>query len=545
MTNLELETSVQCYTRFLDGIVAEPLHQTAGPRRASYFLNGKLYLIHVHLCPQSGRTAVKTLFESPPTDIATSLAPAFLERMRSSVRLIMEPDDFARRFGAQRQGQPLHTVYGGADRFTSGSAAKLSQMALASLSTYAGDWATFCRALKLPGHERLPETADELRRLLAGFDPQQAAPELRLACTLYERVRRRLADGNSIVDMRLDFEDGFGYRAAQIEDHFAQKAALEMAKGMQSGELPQFVGIRIKPLTIESADRSLRTLDIFITTLAQATAGRLPDNFVVTLPKVTDPGQVHVLLDVLERLESQTGLPRRSIPIEIMVETPRAILSSDGKMALFSLSGASGMVRGLHFGTYDHTAALGVVGTHQNMQHPACDFARQMMLHAFAGTSIWLSDGATTKMPIGRHKPGGGALSATQLAENQNDVHEAWSVCFADVLQSLKLGLYQGWDLHPGQIVTRYAANYYFFLSGFDHAALRLREFVSKAAQASLVGNSFDDAATGQGWLNFMLRAVDCGAVTEEAVRSATGLSLSEIRSRSFVSIIAGRQQIA
>ncbi|MFN8660196.1 MAG: hypothetical protein U0105_27920 [Candidatus Obscuribacterales bacterium] len=488
---------------------------------------------------------MRTLPESSPTNIATSLAPAFLERMRSSVRLIMEPDELARRFGGQRQGQPLHTVYGGADIFKSGSAAKLSQLALSCLSTYAGDWATFCRALKLPGHERLPDQIDDRRRMLAGFDPQHAAPDLRLAYTLYERVCQRLSSGNSVVDMRVDFEDGFGYRAADVEDHFAQKAALEMAKGLQSGQLPPFIGIRIKPLTIESADRSLRTLDIFITTLAQATGGRLPDNFVVTLPKVTDPGQVHVLLDVLERLESQTGLPRRSIPIEIMVETPRAILSSDGKVALFSLAGASGLLRGMHFGTYDHTAALGVVGTHQSMQHPACDFARQMMLHAFAGTSIWLSDGATTKMPIGRHKPDGTTFTTTQLAQNQKDVHEAWSVCFADVLQSLTLGLYQGWDLHPGQIVTRYAANYYFFLAGFDHAARRLSEFVSKAAQASLVGNSFDDAATGQGWLNFMLRAVDCGAVTEDAVRSATGLSLSEIRSRSFVSIIAGRQQVA
>lgn len=212
---------------------------------------------------------MRTLPESSPTNIATSLAPAFLERMRSSVRLIMEPDELARRFGGQRQGQPLHTVYGGADIFKSGSAAKLSQLALSCLSTYAGDWATFCRALKLPGHERLPDQIDDRRRMLAGFDPQHAAPDLRLAYTLYERVCQRLSSGNSVVDMRVDFEDGFGYRAADVEDHFAQKAALEMAKGLQSGQLPPFIGIRIKPLTIESADRSLRTLDIFITTLAQ------------------------------------------------------------------------------------------------------------------------------------------------------------------------------------------------------------------------------------------------------------------------------------
>ena len=38
--------------------------------------------------------------------------------------------------------------------------------------------------------------------------------------------------------------------------------------------------------------RSLRTLDLFVTTLARATQRRLPPNFVVTIPKIMAPGQV-------------------------------------------------------------------------------------------------------------------------------------------------------------------------------------------------------------------------------------------------------------
>ena len=101
-------------------------------------------------------------------------------------------------------------------------------------------------------------------------------------------------------------------------------------------------------------------------------------------------------------------------------------------------------------------------------------------------------------------------------------------------------GIYQGWDLHPGQLPSRYGAVYGFFLEGLAAASDRLHNFVDKAAQATLAGDVFDDAATGQGLLNFFLRGIACGAVREDEAL-ATGLSLEEIRSRSFVKILAGR----
>jgi hypothetical protein len=109
------------------------------------------------------------------------------------------------------------------------------------------------------------------------------------------------------------------------------------------------------------------------------------------------------------------------------------------------------------------------------------------------------------------------------------------------IRHSLTHAYYQGWDLHPAQFPTRYAAVYAFFLEGLDRAGARLSNFVESAAKATLVGEVFDDAATGQGLLNYFLRAINCGAITEEEATSRAGLTLDEIRTRSFLSILEGR----
>ena len=173
------------------------------------------------------------------------------------------------------------------------------------------------------------------------------------------------------------------------------------------------------------------------------------------------------------------------------------------------------------------------------MDHPACDFARHVMQVTSVGRGVMLSDGATNIMPIPRHR--GPQLTAQQLLENRAVVQKAMRMHFEHVQRSLMHGFYQGWDLHPGQLPTRYAAVYAFFLRSFESAAARLRNFVDKAAQATLVGDVFDDAATGQGLLNFFLRGINCGAFTEQEA-CASGLTFDELRGRSFVKILANRQ---
>src|SRR5205823_15110642 len=174
---------------------------------------------------------------------------------------------------------------------------------------------------------------------------------------------------------------------------------------------------------------------------------------------------------------------------------------------------------------------------------PVCDLAKHGMQVALAGTGIWLSDGATNIMPVGPHRAAaGGAITQGQRDENARIVHRAWRLHAEHVRHSLVTGFYQGWDLHPAQFPTRYATVFAFFLEGLEAASERLRNFVQKAAQATLVGEVFDDAATGQGLLNYFLRAVNCGAMTEAEAVDRSGLTVEELRGRSFVKILATRR---
>jgi hypothetical protein len=180
------------------------------------------------------------------------------------------------------------------------------------------------------------------------------------------------------------------------------------------------------------------------------------------------------------------------------------------------------------------------------MLHPACDFAKHMMQVSFAGTGIWLSDGATNIMPVPPHRfaEGDTPLTGKQIEENRQVVHRAWKLHYDHIQHSLINGFYQGWDLHPGQLPTRFAAIYAFFLEGLDAASQRLRNFVEKAAKATLVGDVFDDAATGQGLLNYFLRAINSGALKEEEAVELSGLTVEELRTGSFVKILKNRQRL-
>jgi hypothetical protein len=256
------------------------------------------------------------------------------------------------------------------------------------------------------------------------------------------------------------------------------------------------------------------------------------------------PGQVEAVAAACGVLERRLRLRPGSLRLELMIETPQSILDERGVGSLPALVDAGGgRITAAHFGTYDYTASLGITAAHQHMRHPVCDFARQMMQVALAGTGVWLSDGATNVLPVPIHRAQEGApLRPAQLEANRAAVHRAWKLHYDDARHSLTNGYYQGWDLHPAQLVTRYAAVYAFFLESLDAASERLRNFIAKAAQATLVGEVFDDAATGQGLLNFFLRALNCGAVREGEIGALTGLTPDELRSGSFVKIVKGRR---
>src|SRR5690349_24123667 len=469
-----------------------------------------------------------------------------------SDRLREANEEFMRRYpGETGRRQPVHTVYGGAHLFKSDSAKRLGSLARRSLVQFAPDFLTFAQAIDLPGESELPDSFEEATELVSFLndEPERARKEKKgawLAHTIYRRVIEKL-EREPVEDFRIDFEDGYGNRPDDEEDGHAVSAAAETAEGSKNGTLPPFIGIRIKPFNEELRARSFRTLDIFVSTLLELSKGRLPENFVVTLPKITIPEQVATLAALLAQLEKQTGIKEGSLKFEMMIETTQSIINHRGQINLPLLLGAAeGRCVAAHFGTYDYTAGCNITAAHQHMLHPACDFAKNMMQVSFAGTGIWLSDGATNIMPVPPHRfvEGGPPLTAEQIDENRDVVHRAWKLHYDHVQHSLITGFYQGWDLHPAQLPTRYAAVYSFFLESLEAASERLKNFVEKAAKATLVGDVFDDAATGQGLLNYFLRAINCGALTEEEALELSGLTLQELRSASFVKILKNRQNL-
>jgi citrate lyase beta subunit len=461
-------------------------------------------------------------------------------------------DDFTRQYpGETGRRQPVHTVYGGAHLFKADSAKRLGSIGQRALDQFAPDFLTFARALNIRGADQLPETMDDAAELVTDLEkgPEPVYRESNsawLAHTIYNRVSEKLRR-EPVEDFRIDFEDGYGNRPDEEEDGHAAAAAEEVSKGSKEGTLPPFIGIRIKPFNEELRARSFRTLDIFVSTLLEANNGRLPNNFVVTLPKITIPQQVAALASLLDRLESKTGVAAGSLKFEMMIETTQSIINSRGEINLpLLLQAANGRCIAAHFGTYDYTAGCNITAAHQHMLHPACDFAKSIMQVSFAGTGIWLSDGATNIMPVPPHRfaEGGPQLTPQQIEENREVVHRAWKLHFDHIQHSLINGFYQGWDLHPAQLPTRYAAVYAFFLESLAPASERLKNFVEKAAKATLVGDVFDDAATGQGLLNYFLRAINCGALTEAEALKLSGLTLPELRSASFVKILKNRQAL-
>lgn len=436
--------------------------------------------------------------------------------------------------------QPVHTVYGGAQLFRADTTRRLGELALASMDDNATDAIEFSHAVGFvpPG----AIAASDADRLRSAFEQDAAglrarAPQAWLAFTVHERVRAKLAR-EAVEDFRIDFEDGFGARSDEEEDATARLAARELASGLAQGSLPPFIGIRIKSFSEEWKLRGARTLELFLGELLQHGPKRLPERFVVTLPKVTLAAQAATLVRLFELLEARHRLAPGSLRMELMVEVTQALIGPDGSCPLPGfLHACEGRCVGAHFGTYDYTASCNVTAAQQAMDHPLCDLAKGMMLLAYAGTGIFLSDGGTNIMPVGPHR---GELSAAQLADNRAVVHAAWQLAQRHIRHSLEGGFYQGWDLHPAQLPVRYATCYAFFLEGFAQAAERLGNFVEKAAQATLIGGVFDDAATGQGLLNYFLRAHNCGAIDLADVEQ-TGLSKDEFGLRSFAKIMQAR----
>ena len=439
---------------------------------------------------------------------------------------------------------PVHVVYGGANLFSADMPRKLGAAALKSLDQYAPNFVEFARAMWLPGADSLPvyEGAVENLEFQIVDNEERAKREnfaAFLAWTIYNRTIEKLKN-EPIEDFRIDFEDGYGFRADAEEDSHCILSSDELAKSFLANTITPFCGFRIKSFQTETRRRAVRTLDLFTTNLLEKTGGKLPANFVVTLPKIKRREEVAILAELLDKFESSNNLENGAIKIEIIIETPQSIVNETGEIALRKLVEAgNSRVNSAHFEAYEYTASFGISAVHQHLQHETCNFARQMIQISLAPIGIRLSDSVTTEIPVAVHKSA--SLTRKQTNENIRAVHTAWRKHYNNVTHSLINGFYQSRDLHPAQLVARYAAVYAFFLGSKEAQGKRLKEFIEKAAQANLTGNTFDAAASAQGLLNFFKRGLNCGALNEVEVSEVTNLTRDELNSASFVEIMKNR----
>jgi citrate lyase beta subunit len=371
--------------------------------------------------------------------------------------------------------QPVHTVYVPADRYAADTLERWRLEATAVLDRHAA-------------------TAGEL--------PEAFGIGAASAGQVHARVRAKL-EREPVEDLRIDFEDGYGDRGDDEEDLAAVTAATALRHTVKAGEAAPFAGIRFKSFEAPTRRRGLRTLELFVSTLADG--GRLPDGFVLTLPKVTSVDQVEAMVLVCERLERAHELVPGSLRFEIQVETPQAVLGADGTALVARMIHASARrCTGLHYGTYDYSASCGIAAAYQSMEHPAADHAKAVMQVAAAGTGVRLSDGSTNRLPVGDR--------AAVLA--------AWRLHARLVRRSLERGFYQGWDLHPAQLPSRYVAVFAFYREGLPQAAARLRSYLGRSESAFL-----DEPATARALADFLLRALDCGASDDAEVEELSGAS--------------------
>ncbi|OAH09722.1 DUF6986 family protein [Streptomyces jeddahensis] len=410
--------------------------------------------------------------------VATSLAGAVSEAVSASLAPV--DAELQRRYpGDPGTRQPVHTVYVPGDVFAAGTIRSWGDQALKALDEHAPDAASFAAVLGL---------SDDL------------------AVPVYDRVRAKL-QREPIEDLRIDFEDGYGPRPDAEEDEAAARAARLVAEAYENGTAAPYMGIRMKCMEAAVRDRGIRTLDIFLTGLMDA--GGLPEGLVLTLPKVTYAEQVTAMVRLLEAFEKARGLEPGRIGFEIQIETSQAILAPDGTATVARMiDAAEGRATGLHYGTFDYSACLGVSAAYQASDHPAADHAKAIMQVAAAGTGVRVSDGSTNVLPVGPTKK----------------VHDAWRLHYGLTRRALARAYYQGWDMHPGHIPTRYGAVFAFYREGFAQAAARLAAYANRAG-----GDVMDEPATAKALSGYLLRGLDCGALDTAEVARLSGLTRADL----------------
>lgn len=373
--------------------------------------------------------------------------------------------------------QPVHTVYVPGDRFTADTVATWGGQALDLLDRFATDASALAEAVGEPVEE---------------------------VAAVYERLRHKLRTA-PVEDLRIDFEDGYGRRPDETEDAHLLAAIQALREALERPDRPTWWGIRFKCFEAPTRARGVRTLGTFVAAMAD----HATDGLTLTLPKVTSVEQVEAMVEACDTMEQQLGIDRGTVTFEIQVETAQAIMAGSGVAPLAPMIRAGhGRVSSLHYGTFDYSAGLGIAANYQALDHPVADHAKNVMQVSAAQTGVRMSDGSTNVIAFG---------DAEQACAT-------WELHYRLVQRSLIRGIYQGWDMHPGHLPTRYLANYLFFRRAMPDACKRLSAYLSKTA-----GDVMDEPATARMLAMALLRGVHCGALDADEVRAASGLTLDQL----------------
>lgn len=391
-------------------------------------------------------------------------------------RLRSVDSELAQRYPGDRAGQPIHTVYVSAADAT---------------PELPKEWGA--NAIELAGKH-----SDVLTELVS---------EEALTRTL-NALRWR-----PVQDLRLDFEDGYGTRGDEVEDRDALHAGAVLAA------LPAEVvsrGIRMKGLTTLEWERAVRTLEKVL-----EGASGVPDGFVFTIPKIRSADQAEAAVLLCQAIESAHGLPEGALKFELQIESPQAVIAADGTATVAqAIHRSAGRCTGLHYGTYDYSAACGIAPQFQSLEHPVADHAKAVMQAAAAQTGVWVCDGSTQVLPIGTD-----AEVRTALARH-----------YRLVTRSLERGYYQGWDMGAGHLATRWLATFAFYRTALGVAAPRIGRYLDRQGGAVV-----DEPATAQALATVVLRGLDCGAFGPDEVTAlvpaATVTVLHQLRERKMPSL--------
>ncbi|TQC50608.1 aldolase [Rhodococcus sp. WS4] len=410
--------------------------------------------------------------------------PQYLSRLPDSgfdrVDALLAPvdTDLAADFpGDRQQPQPIHTVYVSAADAGPDTPRVWGEQAVALLDRHAD--------------------------ALSEIGTTGALPDVRAAL-----------EQRPIMDLRIDFEDGFGWRSDDVEDVAALEAGRTLRRLSADPSGPRSLGIRAKGLALHERRRGIRTLELVL-----EGAGGVPDGFVFTVPKLRAAQQVTAVVALCEELERAYGLPDRSLLFELQIESPQVVLGPDGTVTVAkAIHLADGRCTGLHYGTYDYSAACGIASRFQSLEHPVADHAKSVMLVAAAQTGVWVCDGSTQVVPQG----------------SDDEIRAAVTRHYRLVTRSLERGYYQGWDMHPGHLITRWLATFDFYRDALPAAATRLQAYLDRQG-----GGVMDEPATAQALATVVLRGLACGAFDEAAVLaqapSCDAGTLRDVLSRTVV----------